>query len=75
MRIIHPRPALGSQKFIGVQFRDGAADVDELPPAVEQALLQHGFTIEKTLEADAEPPADDLYVPLRVLKPAWWKDL
>lgn len=46
MRILHPHPELGAQKFIGVLFRDGVAVVDELHPETVAALIQHGFTIE-----------------------------
>ncbi|PWC05405.1 hypothetical protein [Agromyces badenianii] len=49
IRIIHPRPELGRQSFLGVEFHDGTAEVDELHPEREQALLQHGFTLEKQL--------------------------
>lgn len=45
-RIIHPHPAAGRQRFLGVEFRDGVATVDELHPIRAQALEQHGFTIE-----------------------------
>lgn len=55
MRITHPRPDYGRQKFIGVQFVDGIAEVDELDPEVEASLLQHGFTIEKEPVADPTP--------------------
>lgn len=46
MRILHPRPELGRQRFIGVEFIDGVAVVDSLPPETEAALVQHGYTIE-----------------------------
>lgn len=62
-RITHPRPQLGRQQFLGVEFVDGIAEVEELHPERKQALLQHGFTI-KTLRPDGgmfvdlAPPAD-----------------
>lgn len=46
MRIVHPRPQLGRQKFIGVEFIDGVAEVESLHPEVQASLLQHGFTIQ-----------------------------
>jgi len=46
VRIFHPRPQMGRQKFIGVEFRDGVADVAELHPERRTALLMHGYTIE-----------------------------
>jgi hypothetical protein len=47
-RITHPRPQLGRQRFLGIEFIDGFAEVEELHAERKQALLQHGFTI-KTL--------------------------
>ena len=46
MRIIHPHPVRGRQKFIGVEFIDGFAVVETLHPEVEAALEQHRFSIE-----------------------------
>lgn len=46
MRIFHPRPKPGRQKFIGVNFRGGVAEVDELHPERRLALEQHGFAIQ-----------------------------
>lgn len=46
MRIFHPRPQPGRQKFIGVEFRDGVAEVDELHPERRLALTMHGYAIE-----------------------------
>lgn len=48
MRIIHPRPQLGRQSALGVDFVDGIATVESLHPERELALVQHGFTVEKT---------------------------
>lgn len=48
LRITHPRPQLGRQKDLGVEFIDGVALVESLHPERELALTQHGFTIEKT---------------------------
>jgi len=63
VRITHPRPAVGRQKFIGVVFHDGVADVESLHPAVEASLLQHGYTIEKELTVDGtEGPFEPLPV-------------
>ncbi|MDZ4046184.1 MAG: hypothetical protein U1E32_10460 [Rhodoglobus sp.] len=46
IRITHPRPQLGRQKALGVEFIDGVGEVDALHPERELALKQHGFTIE-----------------------------
>ncbi|GLU91345.1 hypothetical protein [Agromyces sp. NBRC 114283] len=46
IRITHPRPHAGRQRFLGVEFVDGTAEVADLHPAREQALLQHGAAIE-----------------------------
>lgn len=46
MRIFHPRPQPGRQKFIGVEFRDGVAEVDSLHPERRVALEQHGYAIQ-----------------------------
>lgn len=54
MRIIHPRPVQGRQKFIGVEFVDGFARVDKLDPIIEQTLLQHRFVIEQEPTVDLE---------------------
>lgn len=43
--ITHPRPELGRQKFIGVEFRDGVATVETLHPERKLALEQHGFAV------------------------------
>jgi hypothetical protein len=61
-RITHPRPKAGSQKQFDIVFHDGFADVDELHPIVEAALLQHGFTIEDvlTVDSDAQSPFEPL---------------
>jgi len=53
MRIIHPRPALGRQRALGVEFTDGVATVESLHPERELALLQHGYTIEADPEVEA----------------------
>ena len=56
MRIIHPHPVQGRQNFIGVEFVDGFAVVESLPPETEAALVQHGYVIEHEREAvDGEP--------------------
>ena len=61
VHITHPHPALGRQKFIGIEFRDGYAEVETLHPEVEAALLQHGYGIEETLADDsAESPFEPL---------------
>jgi len=51
MRILHPRPVAGRQRFIGVEFHDGVAVVDELHPERRLALELHGYTIDDELEA------------------------
>lgn len=53
MRIIHPRPQLGRQSDLGVDFTDGIATVESLHPERERALLQHGYTIEADPEVEA----------------------
>lgn len=53
MKITHPHPEPGRQEFIGVEFRDGVAFVDELHPERRLALTQHGATIEEELILDA----------------------
>lgn len=57
MRILHPRPTSGRQRFIGVDFRDGVAEVDSLHPERRLALLQHGYTIQDDSEAAEAPEA------------------
>lgn len=47
IRITHPRPQAGRQSALGVEFIDGTAQVESLHPEREQALTQHGFTIER----------------------------
>lgn len=49
IRITHPRPQAGRVRFLGVEFIDGVAEVDELHPEREQALVQHGHKIETHL--------------------------
>lgn len=57
MRVLHPRPELGRQTFIGVEFVDGVAVIDAPHPEVVAALLQHGFTVENELVvAEDEAP-------------------
>lgn len=53
MRINHPRPALGRQRDLGLEFIDGVAVVESLHPERELALLQHGYTIEADPEVEA----------------------
>lgn len=53
MRITHPRPQLGHQRDLGVEFRDGVATVESLHPERELALRQHGYTIEADPEVEA----------------------
>jgi len=62
VRIFHPRPEVGRQKFIGVEFRGGVAVVEELHPERRLALEQHGFRIEDTLAESAHAPLADLTV-------------
>lgn len=64
MKITHPRPEAGRQTFIGVEFRDGVAFVDELHPERRLALIQHGATIEE------EPILDAIVTPLADLTKA-----
>ncbi|MEW2459821.1 hypothetical protein [Microbacterium sp. K41] len=54
MRITHPRPQLGRQRDLGLEFRDGVAIVEALHPERELALRLHGYTIEADPEV-AEP--------------------
>ena len=60
MRIIHPRPQDGRQSDFGVEFVDGVAEVESLHPERELALLQHGFTIERTAPLDDDGPFEPL---------------
>ena len=53
MRINHPRPQLGRQTDLGVDFIDGVAVVESLHPERELALRQHGFGIEADPEVEA----------------------
>lgn len=53
MRINHPRPQLGRQRDLGVEFIDGVAVVESLHPERERALRQHGYTIEADPEVEA----------------------
>lgn len=53
IRITAPRLILGASKFIGIQFRDGVAQVEDLHPEIRQALEQHGYTIEEEIAAVA----------------------
>jgi hypothetical protein len=46
VRIFHPRPQIGRQKFIGVEFHGGVAEVSELHAERLVALEQHGFLIQ-----------------------------
>lgn len=54
IRIAHPRPARGRQKFIGIEFRDGFATVESLHPEVEASLQLHGYEIEQ-IDEPARP--------------------
>lgn len=54
MRINHPRPQLGRQSGLGVEFIDGVAVVESLHPERELALRQHGYTI--TADPEVEAP-------------------
>jgi hypothetical protein len=53
MRITHPRPQLGRQRDLGVDFIDGVAHVESLHPERELALRQHGYGIEADTETEA----------------------
>lgn len=46
IRITHPRPQLGRQTALGVEFIDGIATVESLHPERAQALIQHGYEVE-----------------------------
>lgn len=46
MKITHPRPEAGRQEFLGIEFRDGVAIVDNVHPERLLALTQHGATVE-----------------------------
>lgn len=48
MRITHPRPELGRQTFLDVEFIDGTAEVLALHPERHLAFEQHGFVIDNT---------------------------
>lgn len=53
MRINHPRPQLGRQRDLGLEFIDGVAIVESLHPERELALRVHGYTIEADLDVVA----------------------
>lgn len=57
MRIFHPRPQIGRQQFIGVEFHGGVAEVSELHPERRVALEQHGFLIQFD-DGSASAPGD-----------------
>lgn len=57
-RITHPRPQLGRQRDLGIEFIDGIAEVDELHPERALALVQHGFTIDETPELEERTVAE-----------------
>ncbi len=57
MRINHPRPQLGRQRDLGVEFIDGVAIVESLHPERELALRLHGYTIEA--DPEVEVPFQD----------------
>lgn len=63
MRITHPRPQLGRQRALGVDFIDGVATVDSLHPERELALRQHGYGIEADPEVEA-PFQEELGAPI-----------
>lgn len=53
MRINHPRPQLGRQRDLGLEFIDGVSIVESLHPERELALRQHGYTITPDPEVEA----------------------
>ncbi|WP_100811782.1 Rho termination factor N-terminal domain-containing protein [Microbacterium sp. BR1] len=77
MRIIHPRPALGRQSALGVDFRDGVAVVESLHPERELALIRHGYTIEPDLEVEAphQEAIGEPIIDLAVLSRAELRDI
>lgn len=60
MLINHPRPKAGRQSAFQIEFVDGVAEVETLHPDREVALLQHGYTIEKTDFLSGDGPFEDL---------------
>lgn len=60
IRITHPRPELGRQVFLGVEFRDGVAEVESLHPERELALTQHSCVVAEVVEGI---PLESLTVP------------
>jgi len=52
MRVTHPRPELGRQMFLDVEFIDGTAEVLALHPERRLALEQHGFVIDDTVQPE-----------------------
>ena len=65
IRITHPRPQLGRQSDLGVEFVDGVATVESLHPERELALKQHGYTVEE--QPDGTPFFDLTVAELREL--------
>lgn len=47
-----PEPSTGRTKFLGVEFVDGVAHVEDLHPVRKLALIQHGYTVEHELVAE-----------------------
>lgn len=62
MRIFHPRPQIGRQHFIGVDFQGGVAEVEALHPERRLALEQHGFRIEEAAPEVVAAPLAELTV-------------
>jgi hypothetical protein len=72
IRITHPRPELGRQSALGVDFIDGFAEVEELHPERALALTQHGFTIESPIALNADA---DAFVDLNSLNLSELRDI
>ncbi|WP_402843777.1 hypothetical protein [Microbacterium sp. GXS0129] len=45
MKINHPAPEPGRVEFLGIEFQDGTAIVDDVHPERVAALIQHGATV------------------------------
>ncbi|ANP74534.1 hypothetical protein [Cryobacterium arcticum] len=54
-RVLHPQPQVGivTDRLGGIEFTDGVAEVDlSDKPILSAALVQHGYTVELTPDAD-----------------------
>ncbi len=68
MKITHPAPEPGRVEFLGIEFQDGTAIVNDVHPERAAALIQHGATIAAPhiqpaqITADMIAPAEGSHV-------------